>query len=1281
MKKSYTYHTSETAKLFKKARIYGLKTCLKYLTCLVFLVQLNSKLHSQIIPQEKLPVIMEEQVRKTLKENGQTLRFLENKGQIKNPNVLYYFNGKQGSVYIEKNKIRFIAQEYVKMEDESYSFDSLTNALPEVNNVLKSIHTFTLEMNGANPLPTLKLGDSFGTRYNFFQDLNPKNWVSGVHAAKDLTLEEIYPGIGLRLYSTKDGALEFDWIMKPGADYEQIKLKFTGQDNLKVDKDGGLTVGLRFSDVKFNIPESYQVTEDGKVPVKMTFKEIEDNTITFHTKSKLDARYPLVIDPTLNWGTFMDDDPSAPGGVFDEYLYAIQIDTLDGVIYCAGATNKNISVNVNPNDTVSYEANGWRNVITWPTGAGSGGGSNTGESVAIVYRVNSSGTLLMDLTLYGPSTITNEQDVNAHGLALSPNRVFICGFTEVDIPMAGTPFDNTRSSTDAFVAVFNRALDTLVYATYLGSTGAEVAGATSIRATTDTSFTVGMTATADLPHTGPRYFSPTNFADTTFGGVSDFYIAKFSGINKLYWGNYVGGAQGETFNDLELFPDGNVAFCGSGFSTLTEINSSAARSTVTTNLDGIMGVITSNGNTFNYLDEIGAAGADRINDVEIIGNKLYFTGDVATGFPTSTGAYDVTYNNGSSDAIIGSVPIAGGAPYVATFFGSSGTDLGNGIKLVTSNACDGSGESFLLIWGTVGAAGLPTLNQGNEPFFSSVFGGGGLDMFFAGFKSTLLVGDLTYSTYVGGNQSDYLGDTGNPRGANHLAVVGSDIFVGTTSHSPNSGGGLVQPVIVPVSGQGHGFDSTKTNTTNDSHVLFSIGVSNIFIEDFSDAPATYGAPKHLIDCDRLRIGLLVDSEVGAVPSTFARTDDTTGLDDEDGIVVPPSFAFGGPQTISVNVINITNTTGKVATLYAWIDFSGDGMFQATEFTSVSVANGFTGTKTLTWSNINIVSNVTEHYMRIRLTTNNLSDNGLTINVDERSFLSATDGEVEDYRCVELNCPQPSVQPGCLTQAQVDAIYNNWVGRGSGGGGCIGNLSHTNPGPPDKCGGTVTVTYTYTSSCEPLVSTCTSTLTVADSNLIIQCPVNKTEAACQTQAAIDASFNAWLATGIILQGCAPRLITNNNNGAPDKCGGTKTVTFTATASCGTTQTCSATFTVSSTTVVMTCPANVTKPACYTQAQIDTAFTNWLATVSVTGGCNTLITNNNNGAPLACVGGTKTVTFTVTSSCEANKTCSATFTVPAASPVVLTCATNTTEASCQTQAAIDAKFTTWLATVSA
>jgi hypothetical protein len=123
------------------------------------------------------------------------------------------------------------------------------------------------------------------------------------------------------------------------------------------------------------------------------------------------------------------------------------------------------------------------------------------------------------------------------------------------------------------------------------------------------------------------------------------------------------------------------------------------------------------------------------------------------------------------------------------------------------------------------------------------------------------------------------------------------------------------------------------------------------------------------------------------------------------------------------------------------------------------------------------------------------------------------------------------------------------------------------------------------------------------------------------------------------------LTNKNTGAPDACnGGTKTVVFTYTSTCAPfTTTCQATFTVpASSAVVLTCPVNTTTANCQTQAQINTAFSAWLATASVSG-CATL-TNNNTGAPLAC-GGTTTVTFTATNSCTgATTNCQATFTVP-------------------------------------
>ncbi|MFN8330406.1 MAG: hypothetical protein U0T81_04170 [Saprospiraceae bacterium] len=80
----------------------------------------------------------------------------------------------------------------------------------------------------------------------------------------------------------------------------------------------------------------------------------------------------------------------------------------------------------------------------------------------------------------------------------------------------------------------------------------------------------------------------------------------------------------------------------------------ATRSYATNNNDGIIGVLTSNGITMDYLDEIGGSGTDEIGDIEIYSDTLYWTGDVQTGFPVSTsGVYDNTFNGGISDAVIG----------------------------------------------------------------------------------------------------------------------------------------------------------------------------------------------------------------------------------------------------------------------------------------------------------------------------------------------------------------------------------------------------------------------------------------------------------------------------------------------------------------------------------------------------------------------------------------------------------------------------------------------------
>ena len=116
------------------------------------------------------------------------------------------------------------------------------------------------------------------------------------------------------------------------------------------------------------------------------------------------------------------------------------------------------------------------------------------------------------------------------------------------------------------------------------------------------------------------------------------------------------------------------------------------------------------------------------------------------------------------------------------------------------------------------------MNINGEAFYRSTTNGG-IDMFFAGFTNALDA--LLYGTYMGGSQNDYLGETGAPRGSNHLWVNNANVYLGTTTHSATH-----LPVLV-----NGGFDLSKTNGTNDSHIILTIAFNSIIAEsDYSDAP-------------------------------------------------------------------------------------------------------------------------------------------------------------------------------------------------------------------------------------------------------------------------------------------------------------------------------------------------------------------------------------------------------------------------------------------------------------
>lgn len=167
------------------------------------------------------------------------------------------------------------------------------------------------------------------------------------------------------------------------------------------------------------------------------------------------------------------------------------------------------------------------------------------------------------------------------------------------------------------------------------------------------------------------------------------------------------------------------------------------------------------------------------------------------------------------------------------------------------------------------------------------------------------------------------------------------------------------------------------------------------LHDFGDAPDSYdtleasNGPRHdLQQFAKIRMGTFVHQETDGIPGIDATGDDSdTGGDDEDGVV---SLSTLRTTTTDYSVdVFVTNTTGRSANLVGWIDFNGDGEFEAVEGTNVAVGDGTRNSiATLNWTNLNNIT-AGDSYLRLRLTT----DGNISSSTPGGS---ASNGEVEDY---------------------------------------------------------------------------------------------------------------------------------------------------------------------------------------------------------------------------------------------------------------------------------------------
>ena len=107
----------------------------------------------------------------------------------------------------------------------------------------------------------------------------------------------------LRYYG-KQGTLEYDFIVEPGADPNGIRFAYEGAEGLEIDSRGDLTLATGGGVLHQKKPTIYQEKDGERILIAGAYRRIANNQFGFEV-DEYDPNQPLIIDPLLDYGSYL----------------------------------------------------------------------------------------------------------------------------------------------------------------------------------------------------------------------------------------------------------------------------------------------------------------------------------------------------------------------------------------------------------------------------------------------------------------------------------------------------------------------------------------------------------------------------------------------------------------------------------------------------------------------------------------------------------------------------------------------------------------------------------------------------------------------------------------------------------------------------------------------------------------------------------------------------------------------------------------------------------------
>ncbi len=349
--------------------------------------------------------------------------------------------------------------------------------------------------------------------------------------------------------------------------------------------------------------------------------------------------------------------------------------------------------------------------------------SNGGNSDAFLAKFNSSGKLLW-ATYFGGSGV----DYGTGEAIDKSGNVYLTGGTTSTSGIATSGAYKT-SPGGVFLAKFNSS-GSLLWATYYGDNNNDVGGGV----VTDSSGNIYMTG-----YTNSDSGIATKGAyQTSNGGNSDAFVAKFSPSGSVLWGTYLGGNKEDGGSDIVIDASENIYIVGSTYSDSGIATIGAYQTSYRGNNDAFLAKFNSSGSllwaTYYGANDEG----DALLTIDRSGNT-YIGGSTYSGSGMATsGAYQTTGSSKDGAAFLAKFSFSGNLLW-ATYYSENNSGYG-------------------VVTDTFGNVYLTGFTRSTSPITTS----GAYQSYNAGSYDTYIVqfspsGSLLWATYYGGLYDD-LGD-------------------------------------------------------------------------------------------------------------------------------------------------------------------------------------------------------------------------------------------------------------------------------------------------------------------------------------------------------------------------------------------------------------------------------------------------------------------------------------------------------------------------------------------